>query len=113
VLSTNDGRAYLLRNDTPTRNHWILLNLVGHVSNRDGIGAVVKLTTSHGVQVVTATTGGSYLSSSDKRVHFGMGLDGVAQEIEVDWPSGIVQKLTNVKSDQILRVDEPATRSSQ
>lgn len=113
VLSTNDGRAYLLRNDTPTQNHWILLNLVGHVSNRDGIGAVVKLTTSHGVQVVTATTGGSYLSSSDKRVHFGMGLDGVAKEIEIDWPSGIVQKLTNVKSDQILRVDEPATRSSQ
>ncbi|MGH9615092.1 MAG: CRTAC1 family protein [Acidobacteriaceae bacterium] len=108
VISTNDGHAHILRNDTPDRNHWILLDLVGHTSNRDGIGAVVNLTTSHGVQVRTATTGGSYLSSSDKRVHFGMATDNIAKQIEIDWPSGIVQKLTNVKADQVLTVDEPA-----
>lgn len=107
VMSTNDGPAYILRNDTPTHNHWILLNLVGHSSNRDGIGAVVKLATSHIMQVHTVTTGGSYLSSSDKRVHFGMGTDDTAKVIEIDWPSGIVQRLTDIRSNQILRVDEP------
>ena len=108
VLTTSDGPAYILRNDTAANNHWILLNLVGHVSNRDGIGAVVKLTTTHGTQVRTASTGGSYLSSNDKRVHFGLGIDDTAQTIEIDWPSGIVQKLTHVKADQILQVNEPA-----
>ncbi len=112
VVSTNDGHAHILRNDMLTKNHWILLNLVGHTSNRDGIGAVVKLTTSHGTQVRTVTTGGSYLSSSDKRVHFGMATEGTAKRIEIDWPSGIVQGLTNVKANQLLRVDEPARRSS-
>ena len=60
------------------------------------------------LQARTATTGGSYLSSSDKRVHFGLGSSTVVTELEIDWPSGIVQKLSNVKADQILRVDEPA-----
>jgi len=108
VISTNDGPAYILRNDTPTGNHWILLNLMGHTSNRDGIGAVVKVTTSAGIQVRTVTTGGSYLSSSDKRVHFGLGRDPNASSIEIDWPSGVVQKLTDVKADRILQVDEPS-----
>ena len=108
VISTNDGPGYVEINNTPTRNHWLLLNLVGHTSNRDGIGAIVKLTTSHGTQYATCTTGGSYLSSSDKRVPFGLDTDAVAQQIEIDWPSGIVQKLMNVRADQILRIDEPA-----
>jgi enediyne biosynthesis protein E4 len=108
VVTTNDGPAYVLRNDTPGGNHWILLNLVGHTSNRDGIGAVVKVTTSFGEQYRTVSTGSSYLSASDKRVHFGMGADSVVRKIEIDWPSGIVQTLRDVKADQILRVDEPA-----
>jgi enediyne biosynthesis protein E4 len=108
VVTTNDGPAYLLRNDTTGGNHWILLNLVGHTSNRDGIGAVVKVTTSTGEQYRTVSTGSSYLSASDKRVHFGLGVDSVARKIEIDWPSGIVQTLRDVRGDQILRVDEPA-----
>jgi hypothetical protein len=108
VVTTNDGPAYVLRNDTAGRNHWILLNLVGHTSNRDGIGAVVKVTTSTGEQYRTVSTGSSYLSASDKRVHFGMGSDAVARKIEIVWPSGIVQTLLEVKADQILRIDEPA-----
>jgi hypothetical protein len=107
-VSTNDGVVHILQNDTQTRNHWILLNLVGHTSNRDGIGAVVKLTTSLATQYRTVTTGGSYLSSSDKRVHFGIGTEGSAKEVEVHWPSGIVQKLTNVQADRILTINEPA-----
>jgi len=107
VITTNDGAAHILRNETPTRNHWLILKLVGHRSNRDGIGAEVKLTTSKGMQLQTVTTAGSYLSSSDKRVHFGLGAEAVAQRVEIRWPSGIVQVLEAVRADQILQVEEP------
>ena len=63
VVSTNDGPAYLLHNETVSNNHWLLLNLIGHKSNRDGIGAVIKITTSKGGQYATASTTGSYLFS--------------------------------------------------
>jgi hypothetical protein len=85
--------------------------LVGHRSNRDGIGAVIKVNASAGPQYVTVTTAGSYLSSSDKRAHFGLGTDTVVKSIEIHWPSGIVQKLNDVRADQILKVDEPAATS--
>jgi len=107
VVTTNDGPAYILRNETPTHNHWLILNLVGHRSNRDAIGAAVTLHTRQGLQSATVTTAGSYLSSSDKRVHFGLGPDTVVPLIEIRWPSGIVQLLKDVHADQILRVDEP------
>ncbi len=108
VVTTNGGAAHILHNETVTGNHWLLLNLVGHRSNRDGIGAEIKLTTSKGSQFVTVSTAGSYLSSNDKRAHFGLGADTTAKAIEIRWPSGVVQKLDNVRGDQILKVDEPA-----
>lgn len=108
VVTTNDGPAYVVRNETNTNNHWLTLNLVGHRSNRDAIGAEVKVTTSQGAQYATVSTAASYLSSSDKRVHFGLGSESVAQSIEIHWPSGIVQTLKNVSADRILQVDEPA-----
>jgi hypothetical protein len=111
VVSTNGGPAHILLNETATANHWITLHLTGHKSNRDGIGAVVKLTTSHGPQWVTATTSSGYLSASDPRVHFGMGDCPVAESIEIRWPSGIVQTLTNVKGDRQIQVDEPTAAS--
>jgi enediyne biosynthesis protein E4 len=107
VITTNDGAVHILRNETLRRNHWLILKLVGHRSNRDAIGAEVKLTTSKGIQFQTVTTAGSYLSSSDKRVHFGLGTEGVADKVEIRWPSGIVQVLEAVPADQILQVDEP------
>jgi hypothetical protein len=107
VVSTNDGPAYVLRNQTPTQNHWLTLKLVGHRSNRDAIGAEVKVTTSKGGQFATVSTAGSYLSSSDKRVHFGLGAAQMVQTVEIRWPSGILQKLNNIRGDQILQVDEP------
>jgi enediyne biosynthesis protein E4 len=107
VITTNGGEAHILHNETPAANHWITLRLVGHKSNRDGIGAVVKLSTNQGSQWVTATTAGSYLSSSDPRVHFGLGASPVAESIEIRWPSGIVQTLANVKGDRQMQVDEP------
>jgi hypothetical protein len=107
VVTTNGGAAHILHNETATQNHWLMFHLVGHRSNRDGIGAEIKLTTSHGSQYVTVSTAGGYLSSNDKRAHFGLGSDTSATEVEIHWPSGIVQKLGAVKADQIMTVDEP------
>ena len=107
VVSSNGGPAYILHNETATANHWITLRLRGHVSNRDGIGAVVKLTTAQGAQWATVSTSGSYLSASDPRVHFGMGTEKTAQTIEVRWPSGIRQTLKHVSADQFMVIEEP------
>ena len=108
VVTTNDGPAYVIRNQTQTKNHWLTLLLVGHKSNRDAVGAVIKVTTSKGSQWWTVSTAGSYLSASDKRAHFGLGAEDQAISVEIRWPSGIVQTLHNVKADQILQVDEAA-----
>ncbi len=106
VVSTNDGPAYVLLNQSSSANHWITLNLVGTKSNRDGIGAQVKVSTEAGDQYATATTASSYQSSSDKRVHFGLGAENLIRAIEIRWPSGIVQKLADIKVDQNLTVKE-------
>jgi len=109
VVATNDGPAHVLHNETPTQNHWLILKLVGHKSNRDAIGAAVKLVTSKSSQFATVTTAGSYLSSSDKRVHFGLRPETSAQSIEIRWPSGTTQTLKNISADQILQIDEPSS----
>jgi hypothetical protein len=107
VVSTNDGPAYVIHNETKTDNHWLTLRLIGHKSNHDAIGAAVKVVTSKGAQYATVTTASSYLSSSDKRVHFALGADAAAQTIEIRWPSGMRQVLKDVRGGQILPVDEP------
>lgn len=109
VVTTNGGPAYLLHNETVETNHWLSLLLVGHTSNRDAIGAQIKLVTSTGPQYWTVSTSGSYLSSNDKRAHFGLGKDSVAKSIEIRWPSGIKQTLTNVAGDRVLTIDEPSS----
>ena len=108
VVSTNDGPAHVIHNETRTDNHWLTLKLVGHQSNRDAIGASVKIVTAKGAQYATVTTANSYLSSSDKRVHFGLGGEAVVRRIDIRWPSGIPQSLKEVRADQVLHVDETA-----
>ena len=108
VVTTNDAPLYVLHNATSTPNHWLILKLVGHKSNRDAIGAEVRVVTGRITQIATVTTASSYLSSSDKRVHFGLGSETAAATVEIRWPSGIRQTLKNVRGDQILQVDEPA-----
>ena len=112
VVSTNGGAAHILHNETATPNHWLTLALVGHTSNRDAIGASVKLTTPHGVQFATVSTTGSYLSANDKRLHFGLGPDSAATAIEIHWPSGIVQRLAGVPGNRIVTIDEAAPPAS-
>ena len=106
VVTVLNGPPELLMNRTRDQNHWIILKLVGVKSNRDGLGTKVKISTSHGDQYNEATTAVGYNSSSDKRVHFGLGDATVIDKIELAWPSGVKQILNNVKADQILTVTE-------
>lgn len=112
VVTSNDGPAWVLKNETPASGHWITLKLIGVKSNRDGIGAQVEISTDSGKQFATVSTAGSYQSSSDPRVHFGLGSAAVAKSIRVRWPSGTVQTLEDAKADQILTVTEmvPSTK---
>jgi hypothetical protein len=106
VVTTNDGAVYILRNETPTSTHWLTLQLVGHRSNRDAIGAEVEVITARNRQYATVTTASSYLSASDKRVHFGLATDTTARVV-IHWPGGMSQTLNDVHCDQFLQVDEP------
>ena len=108
VVTVLNGPPEIWMNRSPDQNHWIILKLVGVKSNRDGLGTKVKVTTSLGSQYNHASTALSYNSSSDKRVHFGLGSAGVVETIELTWPSGMKQILRNVKADQILTVTESA-----
>jgi enediyne biosynthesis protein E4 len=112
VITSNNGPAWVLLNEMETRNHWITLKLVGVRSNRDAIGARVKISTAEGEQYATVTTAGSYQSSSDKRVHFGLGSATQIAQIEIAWPSGIHQAVNDVKADQILTVTEPSAAAN-
>jgi len=107
VVTENNGPAHVLMNETETSNHWIGFKLVGHRSNRDGIGAVIRITTSQGPQWYTVTTASSYLSSGDVRAHFGLGQDTEAATVEIRWPSGIVQHLSSVEGNRYVRIEEP------
>jgi len=106
VVTSNNGPAWVLMNQTPTQNHWMEIKLAGVKSNRDGIGAQVDVVTDAGRQSATVTTAGSYESSSDRRVHFGLGGETSVKSIRIRWPSGIVQTLENTKADQFLTVTE-------
>ena len=110
AINCNDGRAVILRN-LGNRNHWLTIDTIGTVSNRDGIGARVHLVTPSGRhQYALVTTAGSYLSASDKRLHFGLGSENRAATIEIQWPSGVTQKLENVEADRMIQVTEPSRK---
>ncbi len=107
VVNCNNQAPVILRNQGGNGNHWLSINTVGTASNRDGIGARIRLVGESGAQqFAMVSTASSYLSANDKRAHFGLGKDKTARLIEITWPSGRVQKLENVKADQILSVTE-------
>ena len=109
AINCNNQTALILSNQGGNGNHWLLVNTLGSVSNRDGIGAQLRLVSKSGAeQYGIVSLAGSYLSSSDKRVHFGLGRDESAKLLEITWPSGIVQRLENIAADRILTVREPA-----
>ena len=106
LFTTNNGPAYLYRNDGGNRNHWLQLKLEGTKSNRSGIGAVARVTSAGGTQWQTVHSGSSYCSASDLALTFGLGKDAVASTIEIEWPSGTRQKMSNVPANQHLVIKE-------
>jgi hypothetical protein len=110
VVSNVGQRAVVLRNDGGNGRNWIGLQAIGSKSNRDGIGARVRVSSKSGpAQLITITTAVGYLSASDKRLVIGLGSQGSADAVEIRWPSGIVQKFDNVKAGVVLRASEPSS----
>jgi hypothetical protein len=108
VVTSLNERPRILMNSGDTGNHWLLVDAYGHKSPRDPVGAEFKVTTASGrVLYNQYSVSVGFMSTSDRRVHFGLGAENNVASIEIRWPSGAVQKLTNIKADQILRVDEP------
>ena len=108
VVTVLGGPAKLFHNISEGRNHWILLNLVGTKSNRMAIGAQVHIVTADGrSQWNEVTTAVGYASSSDSRVHFGLGANSRVRQIDIRWPSGIRQLIHDVEVDRILTIEEP------
>jgi hypothetical protein len=109
VVTSLGEKPRILFNRVLNHNHWLLFDLRGHRSNRDGIGASLKIVTASGrVLYNQATTSVGLMSSGDRRVHFGMGQEAVATSVEIRWPSGILQHLSHVAADQIIKVEEPS-----
>jgi hypothetical protein len=106
-LQSNNGEAaQLYHNGGAAGNHWIALKLIGTRSNRDAIGARVQLRAGSMTSWDQVRSGGSYCSSHDPRLHFGLGAQGRVDEVEIRWPSGAIEHLGNLKVDQIVTVRE-------
>ena len=108
VVSAIGAPAEIWINDSPEKNHWLELKLQGTRSNRDGIGARIKVVSKSITQYDQYSTTLGYASSSAGPVHFGLGQDTVADLIEIRWPSGVVQQLRDIAADRIVTVKEPA-----
>ena len=105
LISNNNGPAVLLRNEGGNRNHWLSIRLAGARSNRDGIGAVVRVESRGGTQWNMVRSGSSYCSQSDLALTFGLGPDATAN-VEVVWPSGAKQQFKNVPANQRVLIGE-------
>jgi hypothetical protein len=108
LITTNDGPAHLYRNDGGNANSYLRLKLVGKKSNRDAIGAVVRVRSASGEQSRMVHTGSSYCSQSELPLTFGLGRDRTVDAIEVTWPEGTKQTFENIESNQFLVIDEEA-----
>jgi len=108
LVVTQNESPEIWMNASPAPNHWLMLKLTGTRSNRDGLGARIKVTPAGGKpQYNAATTSVGYSTSSDRRVHFGLGAATSVESVEIQWPSGTKQVLSDIKADQILTVEEP------
>jgi hypothetical protein len=106
AVNNLDEGPTLLWNNSRAGNHYLVLRLVGSVSNRAAVGARVRLRTGEMWQMREVISGGSYLSQNDLRVHFGLGSSESADEIEIRWPGGKTTRLENVAADQFLTIAE-------
>jgi hypothetical protein len=106
LIATNNGPAHLYRNDGGNGNHWLNVKLEGTRSNRDGIGAVVRVTSAGGLQWQAVHSGSSFCSASDLALTFGLGRDEKATSVEVQWPGGAAQVLKDVPAGQHLVIKQ-------
>ena len=109
LITTNNGPAHLYRNDGGNRNHWLQLKLVGTKSNRNGIGAVVRVTSAGGTQSQTVHSGSSYCSASDLALTFGLGNDDDGhQRSKSNGPAAPIRNYpTMSRPNQHLVIKEP------
>ena len=108
VVTSLGEKPRILMNNALVGNHWIMFDLRGYKSNRNGIGATIKVTTSSGRTLYNhVTTSVGFMSSSDRRAHFGLGAETKLDHIEIRWPSGVVQRLEHPAVNQIMKVEEP------
>jgi len=106
LITNNHGPARLLRNDSGNARHWITIRTRGVRSNRDGIGAVVRIDSASGKQWNMVRSGSSYLSQSDLALTFGLGGDATVRAIDVEWPSGVKDHIADVAANQFVTVEE-------
>ena len=104
VVNMNEPPS-LLRNDSGGSNHWLKVLLIGTVSNRSAIGAQVVATYGERKQVQAVMAQSSYLSVNDRRLHFGLG-SATTASLEIRWPNGAVEKIAEVKADQLVKIKE-------
>ncbi len=113
VVTSLGETPRILINQALNGNHWTTLELRGRVSNRDAIGAKVKVTTKSGRTLYEhVTTSVGFMSSSDKRIHLGLGREAEIRDIEITWPSGIVQRIEHPAVDRILHIEEAGAKPS-
>ena len=106
VVNDLDSAPQLLRNDGGNKNNWIVVKTIGTKSNRDGIGAKVKVVSGDLVQLDEVRSGGSYISQNDLRLHFGLEKRASVDLIQVRWPSGTIDKVTNAGVNRIVTIKE-------
>ncbi len=107
VVTALGAPAGLWLNGSDSEHHWLAVELEGSVSNRDGIGAVVRVKSRQGVQYNLATSSVGYASSAAVPVHFGLAGDEVVESVQVRWPSGTVQTVDDIRPNQVLHLREP------
>jgi hypothetical protein len=108
VTTAISAQAEIWLNDSPGGNHWIEFALEGTKSNRNGIGARIKLAAAGAAQYNEVSFAAGYASSSAGPIHFGLGRNATVDSVEIRWPSGVVQELKNVAADQLVKIKEPA-----
>ncbi len=115
VVFNADAPPSVFLNETKNSNHSVLFRLIGSKSNRGGIGARVRVTTSRMTQIDEVRAGGSYNSTSDTRLHFGLGSEATIKRVEVLWPSGLRQEFSEIQGDAIydIKEGEPIRKRAQ
>jgi hypothetical protein len=106
VINDLDGVPQLIRNDGGNANNFVLIKTIGIKSNRDGVGARAKVVAGDLRQIGEVSSGGSYISQSDLRLHFGLEKRSKISLIEIRWPSGIVDKVSDVRANRMLTIKE-------